>query len=117
MDGYLITAITALCTAVAILWKRSDSSLTWLRKGHDDLVLRVRKLEDDRVISEQRHGADIKSLAKDMLESRSKDREITRHLIDSIKKMPCKVDLSPDRFDIRPTEPIVRKTIKKPKKG
>lgn len=117
MDGYLITAIAGLAGAVAILWKRSDSSLTWLRKGYDDIVSRVRKLEDDRVTAEQRHSNEIKSLAREMIASRSKDREATRQLIDSIKKMPCKVDLSPDRFDLRPTEPIVKKTIKKPKKG
>lgn len=117
MDGYLITAIAGLAGAVAILWKRSDSSLTWLRKGYDDIVSRVRKLEDDRVTAEQRHGNEIKALASDMIASRNKDREVTRQLIDSINKMSHKNELSPDRFDVRPTEPIVKKTIKKPKKG
>lgn len=108
MEPYLISAVVALAAAVAVLWKRSDSSLTWLRKAYDDIVVRVRKLEDERVNSERQHGHEIKSLALEMIEARKHDRAVTRELVDAIKRMPCKMDLMPDRID-PPTEPITRK--------
>lgn len=108
MEPYLISAIVALAGAVAVLWKRSDASLSWLRKSYDDIVSRVRKLEDDRINAEKLHGHEIKTLALEMVESRKADRAITRELIDSIRRMPCKVDLIPDSIQ-PPTEPIARK--------
>lgn len=108
MEAYLISAITVLAGAVAVLWKRSDASLSWLRKAYDDIVSRVRKLEDERVLSEQTHGHEIKSLALEMLESRKQDRAVTKELIRSIHCMPCKSELMPDKID-PPTEPIIKK--------
>jgi hypothetical protein len=108
MEPYLISAVIALAGAVAVLWKRSDASLTWLRKAYDDIVTRVRKLEDDRINAEKLHGHEIKTLALEMVEARKADRAITRELIDSIRSMPCKLDLAPDSIQ-PPTEPISRK--------
>lgn len=111
MEPYLISAIIALGGAVSILWRRSDSSLKWLRESYDDIVKRVRKLEDDRIISEKAHGHEIKVLAMEMLEARKHDRAITKELIQSIRNMPCKSELVPDRID-PPTEPIIRNKTK-----
>ena len=108
MEPYLISAVVALAGAVAVLWRRSDVSLSWLRKAYDDIVCRVRKLEDDRITSEKLHGHEIKTLALEMVESRKQDRSVTRELISEIRRRPCSMDLVPDRID-PPTQPITKK--------
>lgn len=113
MEPYLTSAIVALAGAVVILWKRSDSSLSWLRKAYDDIVSRVRKLEDDRVNSEKLHGHEIKALAMDMLECRKADRAVQKELIDNIRKMPCKMDLMPTSVVGKNTAPIVKNKTRK----
>jgi len=112
MEPYLLAAITVLAGAVAILWKRSDVSLSWLRKAYDDIVSRVRKLEDERVVIERNHGHEFKAMAARMADCRAEDRRVTRELIASLRRMPCKLDLAHDQLE---TATIA--LTKKPRKG
>lgn len=114
MEPYLISAVVALAGAVGILWKRSDSSLSWLRKAYDDIVTRVRKLEDERIVSERSHGHEIKALASDMIASRKEDRRVTNELIETIRRMPCKMEAMQDQANVE-TATLSKKVNKCPR--
>ncbi len=93
--GAMACAILGLCTAIGVMWKAQQKQMGRVEKAAEDLVRRIRQLEDDRLSDARTHARDYHTLAMRVADALAANTNVLRDLVAVLRLRPCLADAEP----------------------